>query len=143
MNRMSATLAALALSAIAAMAQGKAHHVVFHLDDADPAVMNLALNNLQNIEAPYKAEGDTVVAEVVAIGPGLMMYGKDRSPVADRIAALTSLPDLTFSACGNTLKGIEAHEGHPIPLIDQAKVVPSGAVRLVELQEQGYSRLKP
>jgi hypothetical protein len=143
MNRLTAILATVALSAGAALAQGKTHHVVVHIDAADPAVMNLALNNLQNIEAHYTAEGDTVVAEVVAIGPGLMMYVKDRSPVADRIAALASLPDLTFSACGNTLKGMEAHEGHPIPLIDQAKVVPSGAVRLVELQEQGYSYIKP
>ena len=58
-------------------------------------------------------------------------------------AAISADPGVTFAACGNTLRGMEQRAGHPIALIAQAKVVPSGAVRLVELQEQGYAYLKP
>ena len=143
MHRLLSSLAIIALTATGAFAAGKSHHIVIHIDQNDPGTMTLALNNLQNIEAFYKGNGDSVVAEVVAIGPGLVMYIEGQSPVADRIAAISADPGVTFAACGNTLRGMEQRAGHPIALIAQAKVVPSGAVRLVELQEQGYAYLKP
>jgi len=34
-------------------------------------------------------------------------------------------------------------EGKEIPLISEAKVVKSGVVRVMELQEQGWSYVKP
>jgi intracellular sulfur oxidation DsrE/DsrF family protein len=34
-------------------------------------------------------------------------------------------------------------EGKEIPLIKEAKSVPSGVIRLIELQEQGWSYLRP
>ena len=34
-------------------------------------------------------------------------------------------------------------EQKEIPLISQAKVVPSGVVRIIELQEQGWSYVRP
>jgi len=33
--------------------------------------------------------------------------------------------------------------GHEIPIMEEATVVPSGVVRLVELQEQGYAYVRP
>jgi intracellular sulfur oxidation DsrE/DsrF family protein len=38
---------------------------------------------------------------------------------------------------------MEKREGHPITIVSQASLVPSGAVRLMELQEDGWSYLKP
>jgi intracellular sulfur oxidation DsrE/DsrF family protein len=35
------------------------------------------------------------------------------------------------------------NEGKEVPLITQAKVTKSGVVRLMELQEQGWSYLRP
>jgi hypothetical protein len=38
---------------------------------------------------------------------------------------------------------MEKTEGHPIVIVPEARVVPAGVVRLVELQEQGYVYIKP
>jgi intracellular sulfur oxidation DsrE/DsrF family protein len=50
---------------------------------------------------------------------------------------------IQFSACNNTKQNMEKTEGHAISMLPEATVVPSGAVHLSELQEQGWSYLKP
>lgn len=128
----------------AALAEGQTHYVALHVDQNDPAVMNMALNNAQNVNAYYAEKGDTVVIEMVAYGPGLAMYVEGSSPVADRISAMSlEMENLSFAACGNTLAGMQKKAGHDIPLMSEAKVVPSGVVRLIELQEEGYSYVRP
>ena len=138
------TAAALAVLATSAFAAGKEHKIAMHVDQNDPQVMNMALNNVQNMIAYYKEQGDTVQVEVVTYGPGLNMLVEGKSPVADRIASMSLENDhLTFAACGNTLKGMTAKAGKDVPLLSEAHVVPSGVVRLVELQEEGYSYVRP
>ena len=108
--------------------------------------MNLALNNVTNILETYKAKGEDVQIELVAYGPGLNMLRDDTSAVKDRlkqIADLSFLSQVKFSACKNTKEGMEKREGHTITIVPQASLVPSGAVRLMELQEEGWSYLKP
>ena len=124
----------------------KPHRVVLHIDRNDQAVMNQALNNANNILDYYRDKHEDVELEFVAYGPGLHMLRDDTSPVKDRIKELidVSFPaKVTFSACNNTKTAMEAHEGHPIPIVAQAKIVPAGVVRIMELEEQGYSYLKP
>lgn len=137
------TLATL-LPATSALAEGQTHKVAVHVDEGDPALLNLALNNVQNLVSHYKAQGDTAIIEIVAYGPGLSMFVAGESPVADRITTLSmEIEDLTFSACGNTLAGMQKKAGHDIALMSEAQVVPSGVVRLVELQQQGYAYIRP
>jgi intracellular sulfur oxidation DsrE/DsrF family protein len=38
---------------------------------------------------------------------------------------------------------MSAKAGQDVPLMSEAMVVPSGVVRLVELQEQGYAYIRP
>jgi len=121
-----------------------AHRVAIHVDDNDAKVMNLALNNVRNIIDYYKANGETVAIEIVAYGPGLHMLRADTSPVKDRIAPMAlENSNLTFAACANTQANQSRAEGKPVTLISEAKMVPSGVVRLMELQEQGYSYIRP
>lgn len=144
MTKLVTSLAVLALSAGAAFAEGKTHHLAFQVDQNDPAVMNLTLNNVENVVQYYKSQGDKVVVEVVAYGPGLNMYVKGKSPVAERISVISLAdPEVTFSACHNTLSKMEQKAGHKIPLLEEANVVPAGVVRLSELQEEGYSYIRP
>jgi intracellular sulfur oxidation DsrE/DsrF family protein len=126
--------------------KGKAHRIAFQVDQNDPAVMNLVLNNVSNLMAYYHSKGEQVQIDVVAYGPGLNMLREDKSPVKDRIKHIkegSSPSSVAFSACGNTKKGMEKREGHAVPIIAQASVVPSGVVRLSELQEQGWSYIRP
>ena len=127
-----------------AFAEGQTHRVAIHVDQNDPKVVNMALNNVQNLEKYYKSQGDDLVVEVVAYGPGLQMFIPGKSPVADRISAMSlELDDLTFSACGNTHRKMSEKLGKDVPLLEEARIVPSGVVRLVELQQQGYSYIRP
>ncbi|MBO6884504.1 MAG: DsrE family protein [Marivita sp.] len=139
------TAAALSVAlASGALAEGLTHHVAIHVNENDPQVMNIALNNAQNVANYYASKGDEVVIEMVAYGPGLNMFIPGKSPVEDRISAMSlELENLSFSACGNTLAAMQKKAGHDIVLMSEATVTPSGVVRLIELQEQGYAYVKP
>jgi intracellular sulfur oxidation DsrE/DsrF family protein len=66
--------------------------------------------------------------------------------VKDRIKSLkdAAFPSkIQFSACGYTKEGMEKKEGHPIAVLFEAVIVPSGVVRLMELQEKGWSYVRP
>lgn len=127
-----------------ALADGKAHYLAIHVDENDPQKMNIALNNAANVTQYYAEKGEDVEIEIVAYGPGLHMYRQDTSPVKDRIAAMSLENDkLKFSACGNTMAGMAKKEGKKPELIGEATVVPSGVVRLMELQEEGWSYVRP
>ena len=120
------------------------HKVAIHVDEADPQRMNMALNNVQNIKAYYDAKGEDITIEVVTYGPGLNMLRSDTSPVADRIKMMAmEISNLSFAACGNTRAGMAKKEGKEIPLLEEAHEVPSGVVRLIELQEDGYAYVRP
>jgi intracellular sulfur oxidation DsrE/DsrF family protein len=128
----------------AAANQKQPHRPVVQVDVNDPAVMNLALNNVSNVAQHYSALGQKVEIEVVAYGPGLHMLRDDTSPAKARIKSMCeTLPQLAFSACGNTRENMTRAEAKDIPLISQAKVVKAGVVRLMELQERGWSYLRP
>lgn len=136
--------AALALAPLAALAEPISHFVAIHVDENDPQVMTMALNNARNIADHYAALEEIVVIEIVAYGPGLHMMRADTSPVAGRIAALSLEHDnLSFSACGNTHRAMSNAVGHDVKLLDEAALVPSGAARLIELQEMGYAYIRP
>ena len=137
-----ATLAAL--SATGAFAEGKTHYLAIHVSENDPQRMNMALNNAQNVQNFYAAQGDEVVIEVVAYGPGLNMLIPGNSPVEPRISSMSmEMPTIRFSACGNTLQNMSQKAGHDIELMQEAQVVPSGVVRLIELQQDGYAYVRP
>jgi len=120
------------------------HKVAIQVNQNDKAVMDLALNNAKNVIDHYKEKGETVAVEIVTYGPGLHMLRADTSPVKDRIAPMSlEHRNLAFIACGNTQTNQSKAEGKPVTVISEAKVVPSGVVRLMELQKQGYAYIRP
>jgi intracellular sulfur oxidation DsrE/DsrF family protein len=122
----------------------KLHHLILQVNTNEPAMMNLALNNATNVAQYYKDLGEKVTIEVVTFGPGLHMLRDDTSPVKARIKAIKeSTPAISFKACGNTQENMHKAENKEIPLIPEATVVKSGVVRVMELQEQGWTYVKP
>jgi len=127
-------------------ADGKPHRIAIQVDQNDPQVMNLALNNATNVIEHYRAMNEDVEVNIVTYGPGLHMLRADTSPVQDRIKRLKDMVfpgKIQFSACNNTKQGMEKAEGHAISILPDATIVPSGVVRLMELQEQGWSYVRP
>jgi intracellular sulfur oxidation DsrE/DsrF family protein len=148
MFRRLATIAilSLAVATSAFAAPAKPRHIAIQIDQNDPQVMNLVLNNATNVIEYYRAKKQDVDVDIVAYGPGLHMLRADTSPVRDRIKRLKDIAfpsKVQFSACGNTKLGMEKAEGHPITIVPEATVVPSGVVHLMELQEGGWSYLRP
>lgn len=136
----------LFLSPAGYAAEAKTHRVAIQIDNSDPATMNLALNNVTNVVEYYRSKNETVQIDVVAYGPGLNMYRDDKSPVKDRLKQISEMAfpsEVKFSACNNTKQAMKKKEGHPITIVPQASLVPSGVVHLSELQEQGWSYIKP
>ncbi|MDH2406536.1 DsrE family protein [Bradyrhizobium sp. SSUT18] len=122
----------------------KEHHLILQVNTNDPAAMNLALNNATNVAQYYKDAGEKVKIEVVTFGPGLHMLRDDTSPVKSRIEEMAlSTPEVAFKACGNTQEKMQKAESKDIPIVRQAEVVKSGVVRVMELQEKGWTYVKP
>ncbi len=143
-----AALIAGLVAAAPAEAAGKTHRIVVQIDQNDPAVMDLVLNNVDNLMAYYHDKGEQAEIEVVAYGPGLHMLRADTSPakVKERIKRMAndSFPSrVVFSACGTTKANMEEKEGHPIAIVPEARVVPAGVVRITELQEAGWTYIRP
>lgn len=127
-----------------AAASKKAHRLVLQVNSNEPATMTLALNNATNVEQYYRERGEKIEIEIVTFGPGLHMLRDDTSPVKDRIKAIAEKnPEISFKACGNTQENMGKAENKAIPLVAQATVVKSGVVRLIELQEQGWTYVRP
>jgi intracellular sulfur oxidation DsrE/DsrF family protein len=129
----------------ASAASGKVlHKVAIQVSQNDKAQMDLALNNAKNVIDYYKGKGQPVEIEIVTYGPGLHMLRADTSPVKDRIAPMAlENANLKFIACANTQANQSKAEGKPVALISEATVMPSGVVRLMELQSQGYAYIRP
>jgi intracellular sulfur oxidation DsrE/DsrF family protein len=120
------------------------HSLVLQVNVNDPAMMNLALNNATNVVQYYKDLGEKVTIEVVTFGPGLHMLRDDTSPVKARIKSIKEgNPAISFKACGNTQENMHKAENKDIPLIPEATVVKSGVVRVMELQEKGWTYVRP
>lgn len=145
-RRLAAAAAVSIALATGAFAADKAHHIAIQVDQNDPQLMNLALNNATNVIEYYRAKNEDVDVDIVTYGPGLNMLRSDTSPVQDRIKRLKDLVfpgKIQFSACNNTKQAMEKAEGHAISVIPDATIVPSGVVHLMELQEQGWSYVRP
>jgi intracellular sulfur oxidation DsrE/DsrF family protein len=139
-----ATLTKQATAQKRTVANKKLHNLVLQVNTNEPAMMNLALNNATNVAQYYKDLGEKVSVEVVTFGPGLHMLRNDTSPVKARIEVLAlSTPEISFKACANTQENMRKAEGKDIPIIPQAQVVRSGVVRVMQLQEKGWSYVKP
>ena len=117
------------------------HKVVIQVSSADATVQKIALNNAVNVQKHFGL--DNVDVEIVAYGPGLGILTKNKkNKQAKRVASL-AMSNITFSACGNTMKKIAKKKGKSPKLIAGVKVVPAGVIRIMELQSKGYSYIRP
>ena len=131
-------------TAAVAVPDKKPHRLILQVNSNEPAMMNLALNNATNVMQYYRDLGENVAIDIVTFGPGLHMLRDDTSPVKARIKTISeSNPSISFQACANTRDNMSRAESKEIPLMSEAKIVKSGVVRVMELQEQGWAYVKP
>jgi intracellular sulfur oxidation DsrE/DsrF family protein len=131
----------LAGVASSAVAGDKMHKLVIQVSSGDAKTQMIALNNAVNIQKLYGM--DNIKIEIVAYGPGLgLLTANAKNKQATRVKSL-ALQNITFSACGNTMKKIEKKTGHKPKLVEGVGVVKGGVARIIALQEDGYSYIRP
>lgn len=115
------------------------HKLVIQVSTDDPRTQTIAMNNAVNIQKLYGI--DNVDIEIVGYGPGLgMLTAKNKN--ADRVKSL-AMQDIKFSACMNTMNKVKKKTGKMPKLAEGVGTVQAGVARIIELQEQGYSYIRP
>ena len=137
----------LLFAAFPAMAGDKVHRLALQISDDSPEKMNTVLGNATNAARYYSEKGEKVEIKVVAYSGGLDMLRTDKSPVLERLKSVSKdVPNITFEACNNTIEGVAKKEGKKpseISLVPGTKIVPAGVVELMELNEAGWTIVRP
>lgn len=141
---LSATVLALGIwgwrSAYGSLEAKKMHRIVIQVSSDDPKVWTLAMNNVDNIIAAVGK--DHVDIKVVAYGPGLAMFKKDNAQMAKRLLTAKEMcpTGVQFNSCAVTMRKTGLTEKD---LARYVETSPSGVVRVIELEEAGYTYLRP
>ncbi len=140
------TLFAFAVTpAIAADDDFVVKRIALQVSDNNEGTMTKVLNNAANFASAMQEAGYDYEIEIVAYNAGLHMFREDTSPVLERMKTFQQgVPNVTFSACGNTIKGMTKKAGGKAPpILDVVRVVPGGVIRLMELWEEDWFILRP
>jgi intracellular sulfur oxidation DsrE/DsrF family protein len=129
----------LAFSAVVNADSHTKNKIVIQVSTDDPRTQKIALNNAVNMQKMYGI--DNIDIEIVAYGPGLGLLTK-KSGQAKRVTSL-AMQDITFSACGNTMKKVAKKSGKMPELLEGVGQVTAGVARIMELQQQGYAYIRP
>ena len=120
--------------------QPKRHKVFYHLDEPGVERAKAVLVNIEN-HVNVVGWKNIEALELVVHGPALRTFlAKDMDPdVRGKLETLLA-GGLRFDACQNTMarQKIEVKD-----LIEGVTPVPSGVVRVMELQEAGYAYIRP
>ncbi len=116
------------------------HKVFFHLTESDTQRANAVLTNIQNFVDVVGWKNIEAI-ELVVHGPGLRPFvakGIDPEVKAKIEALLTA--GLITDACQTTMR---RQSIKPEELVEGLTPIPSGVVRVMELQEKGYAYIRP
>jgi hypothetical protein len=149
------TLNAVAADQPAAKPAEDVIKVVYHADFADPRRFSAMLANIHNMVSTYQAELKEYVVRIVFVSYGIRFVTQDKlagTPFAEdaalkqrrtelltRLATLRDNEGVKLELCEITREAVQLPKEKIIPGV---ALVPSGVVRIVELQRQGYAYLK-
>ncbi|WP_345989723.1 DsrE family protein [Sulfurimonas sp. HSL1-2] len=111
--------------------------VVFSVTEGSDEAINHVLSSANNVLKFYGPE--KVQMEIVAYSGGIRTVLKDNPKIAERVRTLM-LYDVTFVACGNTMRTKNITEDQ---LIDDVEVVTAGIVEMIERVKEGWVYIKP
>ncbi|MCP4295669.1 MAG: hypothetical protein GY786_08695 [Proteobacteria bacterium] len=115
------------------------HKLVIQVSTDDPRTQTIALNNASNLLKHYGI--NDIDIEIVAYGPGLGLLTK-KSKFGERVQSM-AMQNISFSACGNTIKKVTKKTGKKPALLKGVRLVTAGVARIMDLQEQGYAYVRP
>ena len=144
MRALTLMLGILLAAASPGRAQEALHRMLIHVDSPDADVMTETLHNATNTIDTIRKQRGTVAIEIVANGPRTSMFIDALSPVKPEVQRLhAAYPEVVMSACGISLAHTEDSMKKQLTVMPEARIVPSGVVRIMELEEQHWAYLKP
>jgi intracellular sulfur oxidation DsrE/DsrF family protein len=112
--------------------------VILFISSSAPGKFKKALNKAETLAREFQNTGGKVYVVASAGGIDFLSSKDSNSPNKNKINELTErYPQLDFVACNNTLYQ-RKQEGHPVDLIDTAKIAPSAVEFVVKHLQQGW-----
>ena len=129
--------------------------VAYHADFADPRRFSAMLTSINNMVTTYQNDLRDYDVRIVFVSHGIRFVTEDKlagTPFAEdaalkqrradllaRLASLRDAQNVKLELCGITKESVKLADDK---IIAGVTVVPSGVVRLAELQHQGFAYLK-
>ena len=129
--------------------------VVYHADNADPRRFSAMLTSINNMVTFYQNELIEYDVRIVFVAHGIRFLTADklektpfaadaaleerRDNLAGRLGSLNSVQGVKLELCDITRSQIKLDEDM---LAAGVELVPSGVVRIAELQHEGYAYIK-
>ncbi|MBN2639438.1 MAG: DsrE family protein [Bacteroidales bacterium] len=113
------------------------YHVVFHLEEDNNQSLNIATNNLGNL---LLHDHNNVVAVFVANFRAPTLFLRSNNFDFKYIEEWIRMGKLKILICRNSLQKLNISEKDLFPF---CTVIPSGIVKIIELQNEGYAYIRP
>ncbi len=150
-----AILLVTSLAGSVAIAEDGVRKVVYHADFADPRRFSAMLTSINNMVLHYQNELIDYDVRIVFVAHGIRFVTNEalkNTPFAEdkamaerresntgRLSTLDTMHEVKLELCDITRSGIDLDKSK---LLDGVELVPSGVVRIAELQSQGFSYIK-
>jgi uncharacterized protein len=120
----------------------KKHRIVYQLDDAGLDKARFVLGNIRNHVAGVGGWQNVDSVELVVFGPALKGFSQGSiDPALKQSLEALQGQGMVFGACGNTMKNFSI-TAEQLPS-KSTILTQGGVVRIMELQEAGYTYLRP
>jgi len=129
--------------------------VVYHADFADPRRFSAMLTSINNMVTTYQDNLQEYDVRIVFVAHGIRFVTADpltgtpfmedaalnarRKELLERLKSLHTTQGVKLELCGITREQVRLD---PAKLLPGVELVPSGVVRIAELQHQGFAYLK-
>ena len=129
--------------------------VVYHADFSDPRRFSAMITSINNMVSHYTSELIDYDVRIVFVAHGIRFLTddnldgtpfkadheleKNRDNIKGRLATLTQVHDVKLELCNITRSQISLDESK---LYENVESVPSGVVRIAELQNEGFAYIK-
>ncbi len=115
-----------------------AYKAVFHVDQNEEPILNLALNNVVNLLKAIPGEEHDLV--ILFNGPAAKLVTHNSIGVLlERVRDL-KIKGVRFQVCKNAMERFEIPKEQ---VIEECEIIPAGIVALIDLQNDGFSYIKP
>lgn len=145
----------VSVTGVEAAGEDEVAKVVYHADFADPRRFSAMLTSINNMVTTYQNDLVEYDVRIVFVSHGIRFLTDDKlakTPFAEdaamakrrasnkgRLLSLRKVQDVKLELCEITRAAINLPEEAVYELVD---LVPSGVVRIAELQKQGFAYLK-